>query len=310
MAEPSEDAAPPVPSPTSDMGPAHEPGTGGRRLGPGLHLVSTPIGNARDITLRALDVLATADILAAEDTRQTRKLLDIHGVRRTGPILPYHDHNGAAQRPRLLAAMAEGRSVALVSDAGTPLVADPGYRLAVEAAAAGHAVMAVPGASALLAALAVAALPTDRFLFAGFLPPRGSGRRRVLLELASVPATLVFYESPRRLAESLADMAALLGAERPAAVCRELTKRFEEARRGTLGDLAAAQAEAPDPKGEIVVVIGPPGEEVPAEATLDAALQRAMEGASVKDAAAEVAASLGLPRRQVYARALALAERR
>lgn len=279
-------------------------------LAPGLHLVATPIGNARDIGLRALDVLAAADIVAAEDTRETRKLLAIHGVRRAGPILPYHDHNGAAQRPRLLAAMAAGKSVVLVSDAGTPLVADPGYRLAVEAAAAGHAVTAVPGASALLAALAIAGLPTDRFLFAGFLPPKAAARRRTLAELAGVPATLVFYESPRRLAASLADMASVLGAERAAAVCRELTKRFEEARRGRLGALAAAQAEGPEPKGEIVVVVGPPGEAAPDGGALDAALGRALDGASVKDAAAEVAAALGLPRRQVYARALELAKGR
>lgn len=279
-------------------------------LAAGLYLVATPIGNARDITLRALDVLAGADVLAAEDTRQARKLLDIHGVRRSGPVVAYHDHNGAAQRPRLLAALAEGRSVALVSDAGTPLVADPGYRLAVEAAAAGHAVTAVPGASALLAALAVAALPTDRFLFAGFLPPRSAARRRSLGEVAGVPASLVFYESPRRLAASLADMAAVLGAERDAAVCRELTKRFEEVRRGPLGALAAAHAGAPDPKGEIVVVVGPPGATEASGDDLDAALGRALAEASVRDAAAEVAAALGLPRRAVYARALELSQGR
>ena len=215
--------------------------------------MATPIGNARDITLRAIDVLAGAEILAAEDTRNTRKLLDILGIRREGGrIVPYHDHNGAQQRPRLLAALAEGRSVALVSDAGTPLVADPGYRLATEAIAAGHAVTAVPGASAVLAALSVAGLPSDRFLFAGFLPPRQAARRRALEALAAVPATLVFYESPRRLAASLADMAAVLG-DRPAAVCRELTKRFEEVRRGGLATLAAGYATGPAPKGEVVV---------------------------------------------------------
>ena len=290
--------------------PSEKPPAAGVPLAGGLYLVATPIGNARDITLRALDVLAGADVLAAEDTRQTRKLLDIHGIRRAGPVVPYHDHNGAAQRPRLLAALAEGRSVALVSDAGTPLVADPGYRLAVEAAAAGHAVTAVPGASALLAALAIAALPTDRFLFAGFLPPRAAARRRALAELAPVPATLVFYESPRRLAESLADMASVLGAGRGAAVCRELTKRFEEARRGTLGALAEAQAGAPDPRGEIVVVVGPPLAAAPAAEDVDAALAEALAGASVRDAAAEVAAALGLPRREVYARALTLSAER
>ena len=306
MAEPSE--TPPAPAPRAGGGAG--PAAAAIVLAPGLYLVATPIGNARDITLRALDVLASAELLAAEDTRQTRKLLDIHGIRRTGPIVAYHDHNGAAQRPRLLAALAGGGSVALVSDAGTPLVADPGYRLALEAAAAGHAVTAVPGASALLAALAVAALPTDRFLFAGFLPPRSPARRRALAELARVPATLVFYESPRRLAASLADMAAVLGEARGAAVCRELTKRFEEARRGQLGTLAAAQAGAPDPRGEIVVVVGPPGETAPPAGALDAALARALAGGSVRDAAAEVAAALGLPRREVYARALALARGR
>jgi 16S rRNA (cytidine1402-2'-O)-methyltransferase len=282
------------------------------RLAAGLYIVATPIGNARDITLRALDVLAAADLVAAEDTRTTRHLLDIHGVRRDGrSIVPYHDHNGAQQRPRLLAALAEGRSVALVSDAGTPLVSDPGYRLAAEAAEAGHKVTAVPGASAVLAALAVAGLPTDRFLFAGFLPPRQAARRRALGELAAVPATLIFYESPRRLAACLADAAAVLGEARAGAVCRELTKRFEEIRRDTLGALAAHYAGAPPPKGEVVLLAGPPGDAPTATAeTLDAALEAALALRSVKDAAAEVAAALSLPRRTVYARALALARER
>jgi 16S rRNA (cytidine1402-2'-O)-methyltransferase len=219
------------------------------RLAGGLYLVATPIGSARDVTLRALDILGAADLLAAEDTRTARRLLDIHGVRRDPrTILPYHDHNGAAQRPRLLAALAEGRSVALVSEAGTPLIADPGYRLAAEAAAAGHPVTAAPGASALLAALAVAGLPTDRFLFAGFPPPREAARRRALAELAEVPATLVFFEAPHRLADALPAMAETLGAERPAAVCRELTKRFEEVRRGALGALASTTPPRPRPR--------------------------------------------------------------
>ena len=277
---------------------------------PGLYLVATPIGAARDITLRALDILAAADVLAAEDTRRARKLHDIHGVRRgERAILPYHDHNGAAQRPRLLAALAEGRSVALVSDAGTPMVADPGYRLVVEAVAAGHPVFAAPGASAVLAALSVAGLPTDRFLFAGFLAPREAARRRALGELAAVPATLVFYESPRRLAEALASMTDVLG-DRPAAVCRELTKRFEETRRGTLAALAAAYADAPEPKGEIVIVVGPPAPVAVTDDTLDAALAAALARLSVKDAAAEVAEALDLPRRRVYARALELSGER
>jgi 16S rRNA (cytidine1402-2'-O)-methyltransferase len=283
-------------------------GEPGPKPAPGLYVVATPIGNARDLTLRARDILGAVDIVAAEDTRQTRKLLDIHGIRREPrSILPYHDHNGAAQRPRLLAALAEGRSVALVSDAGTPRVADPGFRLTDEAAAAGHAVYAVPGASALLAALAVAGLPTDRFLFAGFPPPRDGARRRFLAELAVIPASLVLYESPRRLAASLSAMAETLGAGRDAAICRELTKRFEETRRGTLAELAARYAAVPAPKGEVVVVVGPPGAAVAGAGELDAALAAALPGASVRDAAATVAAALGLPRRQVYARALELA---
>lgn len=280
-------------------------------LAAGLYLVATPIGNARDISLRALDVLRSADILAAEDTRNTRRLLAIHGIARpAGRLVAYHDHNGATQRPRLLAALEAGRSVALVSDAGTPTLADPGFRLAREATAAGHAVTAVPGASALLAALSVAGLPTDRFLFAGFPPPRAGARRRWLGELAAVPATLILYESPRRLAGCLADMAAVLGDGRPAAVCRELTKRFEETRRGSLATLAAHYAAAGEPRGEIVVLAGPPLEAPPDGEALDAALAAALARGSVRDAAFEVAAALGLPRREVYARALELARER
>lgn len=274
-------------------------------LAPGLYIVATPIGAARDITLRALDILSMADLLAAEDTRSLRRLMAIHGIRRDGrTILAYHDHNAGHQLPRLIAALREGRSVALVSDAGTPLVADPGFRLVREAQAADLPVRAAPGASALLAALAVAGLPTDRFLFAGFLPPKAGARARSLAELAAVPATLVFFESPRRLADSLASMASALGAERQAAVCRELTKRFEEVRRGTLGDLAAAYAVEGPPKGEIVVVIGPPPERAAGPEALDAALAAALVGASVRDAADSVAKALGLPKRTVYARAL------
>ena len=282
-----------------------------RGLAPGLYLVATPIGNAADITLRALDILARADAIAAEDTRETRKLMEIHGIslgRR--PMVSYHDRNGRARRPQILAWLAEGRSVAYCSDAGTPLIADPGYRLAAEAAAGGFGLTAAPGASALLAALSLAGLPTDRFLFAGFLPPKSMARRRVLDEIAKVPATLVFYESPRRLAASLADMAAVLGGQRQAAVARELTKRFEEVRRGTLDDLAQAYADEGAPKGEVVAVIGPPdGAPAPDAASLDTALAEALARASVKDAAREVAERLKLPRREVYARALELAGR-
>ncbi len=271
-------------------------------LAPGLHVVATPIGNLGDVTLRALRTLAAADMLACEDTRVTRILLDRYGISR--PLLTYHEHNAAEQRPRLLAALAEGRSVALCSDAGTPLLSDPGYRLVLEATAAGHAVFPIPGASALLAALVTAGLPTDAFLFAGFLPPKEAGRRKRLQGLAAVPGSLVFYESPHRLAASLLDMAAVLG-DRPAAVARELTKAFETVRRGPLSALAAAFGEAP-PKGEIVVVVGPPADEVPDEAAVDALLRRLLAAGSVKSAAEEAAAATGLPRRDLYQRALAL----
>jgi 16S rRNA (cytidine1402-2'-O)-methyltransferase len=289
-----------------------DPPEAGRSAGlaPGLYLVATPIGAARDITLRALDILGAADVLAAEDTRSLRRLMAIHGVRRSGrPVVAYHDHNAARQIPRLLADLAEGRSVALVSDAGTPLVADPGYRLVTEAAAAGLPVRAAPGASALLAAVAVAGLPTDRFLFAGFLPPKAGARARALAELAAVPASLVFYESPRRLAESLAAMAEALGPGRAAAVCRELTKRFEEVRRDTLAVLAAHYAEAGAPRGEVVVVVGPPRAAAVTADALDAALADALATRSVREAAAAVARDLDLPRREVYARALEIAGR-
>jgi 16S rRNA (cytidine1402-2'-O)-methyltransferase len=276
------------------------------RLEAGLWLVATPIGNARDVTLRALDILARADAIAAEDTRRAKQLLDIHGVALNGrPIIRYDDHAGARTRPALLARLAAGEAVALVSDAGTPMVADPGYRLAREAAEAGAAVRAAPGASALLAALAVSGLPSDRFLFAGFPPAKTGERARWLAALASVPATLVFYESPRRLAESLAAMAAALG-PREAAVCRELTKKFEETRRGALADLAAAYAAEPAPKGEIVIVIGPPVAEAAGPEAVDAALREALSRLSVRDAAREVAEALGAPRKAVYRRALEL----
>ncbi len=295
------------PSDGPETGPA-----GAAPIPPGLHLVATPIGNARDITLRALDTLAGADAIAAEDTRRTRQLMQIHGIALGGrPIVSYHDRNGPARRPQILGWLAEGRSVALVSDAGTPLVADPGYRLVEAALAAGHGVSVVPGPSAALAALSLAGLPTDRFLFAGFLPPKPTARRSALADLAAVPASLVFFESPRRAAETLADMAAVLG-DRPAAMARELTKRFEEVRRGSLSSLAADLAEH-EPRGEVVLVVGPPGaaERSPEEqaAALDTALAEALARATVKDAAREVADRLGLPRRDVYARALALAGR-
>lgn len=279
-------------------------------LAPGLYLVATPIGTARDITLRALDVLASADILAAEDTRTARKLMEIHGVPLAGrPLVAFHDHSGANTVARLAAEIAAGKAVAYVSEAGTPLVADPGFELAREVAEAGGQVLAVPGASAVLAALSVAALPTDRFLFAGFLPAGKAQRDAAIAELHDVPATLVFYESPKRVQQMLASLRDVLGADRQAAVCRELTKRFEQVRRGTLGEMAEALAESPA-RGEYVVVVGRAGARAVAEADVEAALREAMTSLRVKDAATLVAGALGLPRREVYQIALKLSEDR
>src|SRR5882672_11089852 len=227
------------------------------RLVAGLYLVATPIGHLRDISLRALDVLAAADAIACEDTRVTRKLLDRYGI--ATPLTPYHDHNAKQARPKLLARIADGAAIALVSDAGTPLVSDPGYKLVRAARAAGHVVTAVPGASAVLAALSVAGLPSDRFAFEGFLPPKQAARRTRIAELARVPATLILFESGPRLAAALTDLATLLG-PREAAICRELTKMHEEVRRGDLAELARHYASVAEPRGEIVIVIGPPGE--------------------------------------------------
>lgn len=271
-------------------------------LAPGLHLVATPIGNLRDITLRALDVLAAADRVFAEDTRTAAKLLSAHGL--SNRLAAYHDHNGEAARPRVLRALAEGERVALISEAGTPLVSDPGFKLVRAAIGVGFEVFAVPGPSAVLAALSVAGLPSDRFLFAGFPPPRSAARRRAFDELASVRATLVFFESGPRLAASLADMAAAFGA-REAAVARELTKLHETCVRGPLPALAVDPRFAA-PRGEIVVLVGP-GEAAGVEpAHIDAALREALARASPADAAGEIARSLGLARRDVYRRALAL----
>lgn len=273
----------------------------------GLYLAATPIGAARDVTLHVLDALRHADVIAAEDTRRAQTLMTIHGIRRGGRrLVPYHDHNGAAQRPDLLARIEAGQSVVCISDAGTPLVADPGWRLAREAIDKGLMVRALPGASALLAALSVSGLPTDRFMFAGFLPPKQAARKEALSELAPIRATLVFYESARRLSALLADMMAILGPDRDASVSRELTKKFEETRRGTLVELAESFADGP-PRGEIVVCVGPPPERKTDEADLDAILTEALKTQKTADAARAVAAQLGLPRRDVYARALAIA---
>ncbi|WP_431861699.1 16S rRNA (cytidine(1402)-2'-O)-methyltransferase [Azospirillum sp.] len=270
----------------------------------GLYVVATPIGNAADITLRALDTLKRADAIACEDTRVTSKLMGIHGV--ATPLVSYHEHNAAKMRPVLIGRMQAGETIALVSDAGTPLVSDPGYKLVRACVEAGVPVTALPGPSAALAGLVLSGLPSDRFLFAGFLPNKSAARRTSLGEVASVPATLVFYESPQRLAESLADMAAVLG-PREAAVARELTKLYEEVRRGPLPDLAAHYDSAGPPKGEVVVVVAPPGAEAEAQAVdVDSALRDALSRLSVRDAAAEVALMTGRPKRDVYARALEL----
>ncbi|MEO6300449.1 MAG: 16S rRNA (cytidine(1402)-2'-O)-methyltransferase [Paracoccaceae bacterium] len=271
---------------------------------PGLHFIATPIGAARDITLRALDILAGADVLAAEDTRTLRHLMEIHGVAVGGrPLIAYHDHNGEAVRPRLIALLKEGKSVAYASEAGTPLIADPGFQLSRAAIAEGLTVLAAPGPSAVLCALTVSGLPSDRFLFAGFLPNKTSARRSVLRELAEVPGSLVFYESPRRIGASLRDMVAVLGENRQAAVCRELTKKFEEVTRGCLKDLANAFTQR-DVKGEIVVVVDRATRADANPETVEEALKVAMLGHSLKDAAALVASDLGLPKRDVYQRAL------
>ncbi len=272
--------------------------------GPGLYLLATPIGNLRDITKRALDLLATVNTVACEDTRVTRKLLTAYGLAR--PLVTYHEHNAERVRPRLIRRMEAGEAVALVSDAGTPLVSDPGYKLVRAALEAGLSVQALPGASAVLAALCVSGLPSDRFFFGGFLPAKSAARQATLGELAGLRATLIFFESARRLLRTLADMTEVLGA-RPAAVARELTKLYEEVRRDDLAALAAHYQAAGAPKGEVVIVVGPPA---PAAATgpeeLDARLRAALGTASLRDAAAAVAADCGVPKRQVYARALEL----
>ncbi|WP_421995011.1 16S rRNA (cytidine(1402)-2'-O)-methyltransferase [Reyranella sp.] len=273
-------------------------------LAPGLYIVATPIGNLRDMTLRGLDVLQGADLIACEDTRVFAKLAGHYGIH--APTIAYSDATQDAAEPRIVRALAAGKSVALVSDAGMPLISDPGYRLVRAAVARGHAVTAMPGASAVPMALALSGLPTDRFYFGGFLPAREGERRRAIAEAAAVPATLVFFEAPHRLAEALVDLAELLG-PRPAAIARELTKLFEEVRRGPLDVLARELAAHADVRGEIVIVIGgPPEAAAPQAEVLDEALRAALAGASTRDAAAEVAARYGLKRREVYARALEL----
>ena len=272
---------------------------------PGLYLVCTPIGNLGDITHRAFSVLSNADAIACEDTRVTAKLLMLLGIP-AKTLISYHDHNAAQAAPALLERLRQGQVIALVSDAGAPLISDPGFPLVEQARALAIPVTSLPGPSAVITALQLSGLPAERFLFAGFLPQKTTHRRQILRELIAVPSTLIFFESPNRLADSLTDMAAILG-NRPAAVTRELTKLYEESVRGTLEDLAV-RYQNQTVKGEIVVVIGPPGQEEPlSELSLDDRIKAAMaQGLGIRDAAALVAAETGHPRRQVYARALIL----
>ena len=271
----------------------------------GLYFVATPIGTARDITLRALDILASADVLAAEDTRSMRRLMDIHGIALGDrPLLSYHDHNGARARPKLMQFLAQGRSVAYASEAGTPLIADPGYDLSKAAAEGGYLVTSAPGPTAIATALTLAGLPTDKFLFAGFLPNSKSARISAIEALREVPATLVFYESPKRVGAMLGDCLSVLG-DRSAAVCRELTKKFEEVRRGQLSELVESIKEKP-PKGEIVVIVDRAGQSTVNTVDLETDLRDALSRMTVRDASEMVAGAHGLPRRKVYQMALAL----
>lgn len=272
------------------------------QLQPGLYIVATPIGNLGDLSARAAHILSNADVIAVEDSRVTAKLLHHIGVKR--PMIPYHDHSTESVRAGLIARMAN-EAVALVSDAGTPLISDPGYKLVRDARAAGHTVVTIPGPSAAISALTLAGLPTDRFLFMGFLPSKAQARASTIAEVASIRATLVFYESGPRLSAALAALAEGLG-DREAAVARELTKKFEECVTGTLFALAARYAEAP-PKGEIVIVVAPPGDAPPpSEEDADAALQEALVRLPVSKAAREVAKKFGLDRKALYARAMAM----
>jgi 16S rRNA (cytidine1402-2'-O)-methyltransferase len=277
-------------------------------LTPGLHIVATPIGNLKDVSFRALGTLAAADAVFAEDTRVSRKLLAHYGI--TTPLIAYHEHNAAEMRPKIIARLKEGQALALISDAGTPLVSDPGYRLVEAVLEEGFNVVPVPGPSAVLAALVAAGLPTDRFFFEGFLPPKSAARRERLAALATIPATLVFFESPQRLVDMLRDALETLG-DRTAAVARELTKLYETVRRGTLQELMSEFEAASRPKGEIVVLIGAAiASDKRNEATdeLDGRLRLHLTHLSVKDAVAVAVEETGLPRRQVYARAVALAK--
>ena len=278
------------------------------RLAAGLYLVATPIGNLGDITLRALETLAAADLIACEDTRVSRKLMDHYGIETA--LTPYHEHNAAAARPKLLGRIADGAAIALISDAGTPLISDPGFKLVREAREADLLVTALPGASSVLTALVSSGLPTDRFLFEGFLPAKATQRRARIAELVRIPASVVLFESGPRIGDSLADLAAAFG-DREAAICRELTKLHEEVRRERLTALATHYAGEAETRGEFVIVIAPPDDEAqPAAGDVDALIRAALERVSVKDAVGEIVAATGLPRRDVYQRALELAKER
>jgi 16S rRNA (cytidine1402-2'-O)-methyltransferase len=265
-------------------------------LAPALYLVATPIGSLGDISLRGLSVLARADVILCEDTRHSRTLLAHYGV--ASPTRPYHEHNAARERPRILADLEAGRRVALISDAGTPLVSDPGLKLVRAALDAGHGVEALPGASAALAALSVAGLPTDAFFFAGFLPTKAAARRKRIAELKDIPSTLVFFEAPSRVAETLADLTVELGA-RPAAIARELTKLHEEVRRAQLDDLAES-VKGETIKGEVAIVVGPPQKQKITDADITVQLQTALADTSLRDASKAIAEALGVPRTRVY----------
>lgn len=276
----------------------------------GLHLIATPIGAARDITLRALDILAGADVLAAEDTRSLRRLMEIHGIPLNGrPLLAYHDHNGAQMRPRLLGALEAGKSVAFAPEAGTPCVSDPGFQLSKEAAAKGYSVVAAPGASAVLTALAVAGLPTDRFCFMGFPPAASAARKRFLAEAGEIPATLVFYDSPKRIHRLLTEVSQIMGEGRECALCRELTKRFEEVIRGTVAEVANA-IDGRDLKGEIVLLVGRALEGTAVVSDVEDDLRAALDADTLRNAVDMIAAQSGLPRREVYQKALSLQKER
>jgi 16S rRNA (cytidine1402-2'-O)-methyltransferase len=273
---------------------------------PGLYLVATPIGNLGDITLRALEVLAGVDIVACEDTRITRRLTERYAI--SALLKPYHEHNAEAARPKILQWLAEGAAIALVSDAGTPLISDPGFKLVREVCAAGHAVISLPGPSSVLTALSVSGLPTDRFFFEGFLAPKETARRARLTELSRIEATLVLFESGNRVQDTLADLAAIMGA-REAAICRELTKMHEEISRGSLVELARSASEL-ETRGEFVLVVGPPAADaqVMTREVLDDLLRSQLGRGSVKDAVAHAVELSGRPRREVYARALELSK--